>query len=792
MQSLCQKTIWHIDNTVNNNNYIKLRKMKKIIYSLFSLCALIAMVSCDEEWNAEELMKSENGLLSVSQLCVDGVENADVSSYVVEISNADGQSMGQWTGADFPLDVELEAGAYVLSASSSESVEPVWEQAFYAGTKAFKIEEGKRHVIDCVDCSVASVSVTVAYDEEVADLVNDNATVEMSIAGKQLEFAKNESRVAHFYLADGASTAVAKFSGVVKGDSVVYRKVLTNLVAGDSLNLVFGVKELVNKKDPNDPGAPKATSCTLDLNGVNVITEGLQAKVDISAAYGIRNLYVEIFSEQLNKAMLQEIGLDSSFDLANPGAMADVLTELGFPVGDAVVDKTQIEFDITEFMPLLAMFPGQHSFVLTVIDNEDLSTVVTLAFEVPEIVIGEAPVITSSTLDLNGVNVITEDLKAKIDIVAENGIANLNVKIISEILTKEMLQEVGLDSEFDLANPGDLAEVLGELGFPVGDAVVGKTELLFDITDFMPLLAIFPGQHDFELTVVDAQGLSTVATLKFEAVAEEVVGAAPVITSTTLNLEGVNVITEGLKAKVDIVAENGIANLKVKIISEMLTKEMLQEVGLDSEFDLANPGDLAEVLGELGFPVGDAVVGKTELLFDITDFMPLLAIFPGQHDFELTVVDAQGLSTVATLKFEAVAEEVVGAAPVITSTTLNLEGVNVITEGLKAKVDIVAENGIANLKVKIISEMLTKEMLQEVGLDSEFDLANPGDLAEVLGELGFPVGEAVVGKTELLFNITDFMPLLAMFPGQHDFELTVVDAADLSTTKTLKFQSVTE
>ena len=117
---------------------------------------------------------------------------------------------------------------------------------------------------------------------------------------------------------------------------------------------------------------------------------------------------------------------------------------------------------------------------------------------------------------------------------------------------------------------------------------------------------------------------------------------------------------------------------------------------------------------------------------------------------------------------------------------------NIITENLQAKVDIVAENGIANLHVKIISEMLTKEMLQEVGLDSEFDLANPGDLAEVLGELGFPVGEAVVGKTELLFNITDFMPLLAMFPGQHDFELTVVDAADLSTTKTLKFQSVTE
>ena len=170
----------------------------------------------------------------------------------------------------------------------------------------------------------------------------------------------------------------------------------------------------------------------------------------------------------------------------------------------------------------------------------------------------------------------------------------------------------------------------------------------------------------------------------------------------------------------------------------------------------------------------------------------MLAIFPGQHNFELTVVDAAGLSTTATLQFKVVAEEVVGAAPVITSTTLDLNGVNVITEDIQAKVDIAAENGIANLHVKIISEMLTKEMLQDVGLDSEFDLANPGALAEALASLGFPVGDAVSGKTELPFDITDFMPMLAMFPGQHDFELTVVDAADLSTTKTLKFQSITE
>lgn len=73
---------------------------------------------------------------------------------------------------------------------------------------------------------------------------------------------------------------------------------------------------------------------------------------------------------------------------------------------------------------------------------------------------------------------------------------------------------------------------------------------------------------------------------------------------------------------VNITADNGIQNLKVKIDSETLTPEILKSVGLSSEFDLAHPAnaDLEKALKSLGFPVGSEVIGVKYLVFDITQF----------------------------------------------------------------------------------------------------------------------------------------------------------------------------
>lgn len=118
--------------------------------------------------------------------------------------------------------------------------------------------------------------------------------------------------------------------------------------------------------------------------------------------------------------------------------------------------------------------------------------------------------------------------------------------------------------------------------------------------------------------------------------------------SSTLDLEGANMAEEfgeeeGLKpAVVDIHSENGVTSLKVKIISDFLTEDMLSGIGLTSQFDLADPGEYAEGLAGLGFPSADEVNGAHDLQFNITKFIPLI-FEEGDHKFEITVTDAKGI-----------------------------------------------------------------------------------------------------------------------------------------------------
>lgn len=117
---------------------------------------------------------------------------------------------------------------------------------------------------------------------------------------------------------------------------------------------------------------------------------------------------------------------------------------------------------------------------------------------------------------------------------------------------------------------------------------------------------------------------------------------------------------EGKKeAKIHIHSEAPIASFKVKIDSETLTADVLSDVKLAPEFDLADPivttddgekKDLTEGLKGLEFPVGDEVKGATDLDFDITKFVPLTMIYgAANHRFILTVTDNAGNSKTLTL-----------------------------------------------------------------------------------------------------------------------------------------------
>lgn len=131
---------------------------------------------------------------------------------------------------------------------------------------------------------------------------------------------------------------------------------------------------------------------------------------------------------------------------------------------------------------------------------------------------------------------ITGDTTGEIMIYADKGIKELVVRIDSQSLAA-ILPTVGLvdvinlsypEKSYDSANPdkaltpdevATLKKMLapvsagGLLGFPYGDDIINKTEILFSITDFMGALAAFSGNHDFHFSITDNEGKTITPSL---------------------------------------------------------------------------------------------------------------------------------------------------------------------------------------------------------------------------------------------------------------------------------------
>lgn len=113
-----------------------------------------------------------------------------------------------------------------------------------------------------------------------------------------------------------------------------------------------------------------------------------EAKIHIHSEAPIASFKVKINSETLTADVLSGVGLAPEFDLADPIVKTDDgekkdLTEglkgLKFPVGDEVKGATDLDFDITQFVPLTMIYgAANHRFILTVTDNAGNSKTLTL------------------------------------------------------------------------------------------------------------------------------------------------------------------------------------------------------------------------------------------------------------------------------------------------------------------------------------------------------------------------------------------------------------------------------
>ena len=234
---------------------------------------------------------------------------------------------------------------------------------------------------------------------------------------------------------------------------------------------------------------------------------------------------------------------------------------------------------------------------------------------------------------------------------------------------------------------------------------------------------------------------------------------------------------------VDVTAKSPIQSIVVKVSSDNDEFLAAYDDVMPLESDICDGSVSNTFLKLMGYPTDAKGATSTRIKFGAQADM--LRSYEGTHSFEITVTDANGGNTTATLAVK-YGQNV---APSIVWIGYDIDKRQTYAPGMTCDLKVKAPLAIADFRVKIISATLTPEELLSVGLAGEFSLIKDTQFFESLGGLGFPTGDAVYGKSEVDLSISNFLGVLAMLgPGEHDFEMSVTDMEGNTTTKTVMFR----
>lgn len=367
----------------------------------------------------------------------------DLSDYLVIVTDAQGNEVKRWTYATMPELPTFPAGTYNINVlSREEPTSAEWDAPFFKGSTSFTIVADEVTDNVKVVCKLANIRVTVKFtDELVAASAGDIKVTVRSEGEQNLTFTPSETRSGYFAAVDGLETLSVAFQGTVQNTEEKFTKVLTEVAGGQHRIITYGLKSNPNEPpaetggialgeeginvstdveeedltadvpyeedvlpdndrpgqegdDPNQgggddpqPGDDAITFSTSMPHGLDYVYDvndfvanGYTADLTMSVPNGAKSVVVKIDSDNLD---VTDVGLVNEFDLATvSGDLATSISGLGFPIGDQVVNQTTLNFDITQFVGLLANFQGKSNFIITVTDNKGNVATTTLQFNV--------------------------------------------------------------------------------------------------------------------------------------------------------------------------------------------------------------------------------------------------------------------------------------------------------------------------------------------------------------------------------------------------------------------------
>ncbi len=469
--------------------------------------------------------------------------------------------------------IALPVGNYTLTVRSEKqdaASDAAWEHPVYGTSYDFPILKDQPTQIGEVVCKLQNIKVTVAISADLAAQLTEETSATVSLGDKSIVFKKGETRAAFFPSLEEANTLVFSLTGKFADtqDPAELTKSIPGVKAGQwrkitliiphsdegGMKLDIEVENFIQDEEiivdgtdgswepeiPDvDPSAPAIAwtdhdlTTPFQLKAAMFDTEGNCTEpfaFGIASPNGIASFTVEVSSdnEAFMTALLGTLQLtEARFDLCTVEAGTELHTALrgfGFPLGDEIAEQTATSFDLAPMMPMLYNrpgFEGRHTFAFTVTDKNSLTSTASLQLVVDkENETPAGPVIVWRDHDLLQRYEVTADLKVDVDVTAPAGIRSFVVTINSDKLEPALIA-IGLPegvNTFDLAHIEDpnLASTLTEeMGFPINENVLDKTELTFSITPFAALLMApdFQGNHDFRLDITDNDGVTTTATI---------------------------------------------------------------------------------------------------------------------------------------------------------------------------------------------------------------------------------------------------------------------------------------
>lgn len=403
--------------------------MKKI-YLVF-LAAACILSSCEKPNNQSD---SKYGTLIVSGVECDNTVISQskavtpaLDSYVLEVYNSvNDQLVYKTSYAELKQNqnkIKLLGGDYRLEASSIDGDVPAaeFEKPVYVAQKPFTIVPNQDTELGDVVCTLGQVKVTVDYNEEFLNSVTGDGVASVEVtSGAPLEFGlkydeeegivEYNRSAGYFAVKSGnQNTMVVTYKGSVDGKIGKMTKLFTNIKAQEYHKIVF-VKtvdpegnasfqisiegfiedvelgndifatESIIGDDPDVPagdgGIKLVSTCSYDISSPVIVPNLPDPFVFTLKALvpeKVKSFRVKIDSDNQDilNSVLTMTG-STTLDLVNPSEGAKmVFTELlPFPYGDKVNGKSEIDFDLSGAQTPILAFPGNHTFVMKVVDEK--------------------------------------------------------------------------------------------------------------------------------------------------------------------------------------------------------------------------------------------------------------------------------------------------------------------------------------------------------------------------------------------------------------------------------------